>query len=132
MNNYFVGQSTFMKCVASRHIIDEIARVSSDKNPIHLSESYASNTRFGRCIAHGLFCLGMISALLANELPGEGAILLSQNVSYKRPVFIGDEITASVEITRIEREKRQIELKTICTNQASEIVLDGSVIVMME
>lgn len=132
MRDFFVGQSASVKRIATRDIVDEIARVSQDQNPVHLDESYAANTRFKHCIAHGLFCTGMISALLANELPGNGTILLKQEIVYKNPVYIGDEITASVEILHIEPDRARIKLKTKCKNQMGTTVLDGFVYVMVE
>ena len=74
---------------------------------------------------HGLIGAGLISAVIGTKLPGTGTIYLSQNLRFCAPVRIGDKITARVEITNINQEKRSVELKTICTNQEGIIVIDG-------
>ncbi|MBU0511602.1 MAG: MaoC family dehydratase, partial [Chloroflexi bacterium] len=52
------------------------AEISGDKNPIHLDEEYAVQTRFGRRLVHGILTSGMISALLGMQLPGPGSIYI--------------------------------------------------------
>lgn len=105
--------------------INSTALWSGDNNPIHISDEYASKTRFGRRIAHGLICLGMVSNVVGNKLPGEGSILLNQSIDYLKPVFIGDIIKCNVEIEGIERTN--CYLKYLCTNQDDDIVLQGKI-----
>lgn len=62
-------RETLMRTVMDDDVID-FARISGDENPIHLSESYASTTRFGQRIAHGLYTASLISAVLGTRLPG--------------------------------------------------------------
>lgn len=108
--------------------IHQMAEISGDYNPIHINEDYAKATPFGGVIAHGLFGVGMISALLGNVLPGDGTIILSEEIRFRKPIYAGDHITASVVISEIAYERKRVSLTAICTNQRGETVLEGSVL----
>ena len=41
---------------------------------LHLDESYAKGTRYGRCIVHGVLLNGALSAVIAQKLPGMYAL----------------------------------------------------------
>jgi 3-hydroxybutyryl-CoA dehydratase len=103
--------------------------VCLDVNPIHLDEEYARQTRFGRRIVPGMLSAGLISACIGTRLPGTGTIYLSQNLSFLRPVYLDDTITATVEVSALE-ERGRVRLRTTCTNQAGELVLDGEAVVL--
>ena len=126
-----IGQrASYSKTATDADILLFLA-ISGDNNPIHIDEESAKKTRFGRRILPGIWSAGLISALLASRLPGPGSIYLSQTLNFKRPVFPGDTITATAEITAIRREKGIVTLTTTCSNQAGEIVLEGEAVVML-
>lgn len=102
------------------------AGITLDTNSAHLNEEYAKKTFFKKRIAHGMLTAGLVSAVLGTKLPGEGSIYLSQDLIFTAPVYIGDTITAKVEIDEIIIEKNRVILTTICTNQNGEIVLKGT------
>lgn len=106
------------------------AQATGDANPLHLDEAYAATTRFGRRIAHGILSVGMISAILGNDLPGVGTIYLSQSAQFRAPVYLGDTITATCEVVKIREEKGIVTLRTTCTNQDGTLVLEGEAIVI--
>lgn len=121
-----IGDFYGMKQVATEEIVKGIAEVSGDINPVHLDTAYAKGSMFGGKVAHGLFCLNMISAILGNHLPGPGTILIAQDFKYKKPVYIGDEIETKVSVESSVPEKSIYQLRTVCINQHGVIVLEGS------
>ena len=125
-----VGQrSSFTKTVSETDIY-MFAVVSGDVNPAHLNEEYAKTTRFGKRIAHGIISAGLISAVIGVWLPGPGSIYMGQNLSVLAPVYIGNTITASVEVIEIIPEKNRVRLKTTCVNQDGKTVTEGEALVM--
>jgi 3-hydroxybutyryl-CoA dehydratase len=110
--------------------IEAFARASGDLNPVHLDEAYASTTTFGRRIAHGMLTASLVSAVLGNDLPGPGTIYLSQELKFKAPVYLDDEITATVELIRYREDKRIATFRTTCTNQDGNPVLEGEAVVI--
>lgn len=101
-----------------------------DYNPVHSDREYAAATVFKEPIAPGIWTAGLISAVIGTRLPGPGAIYLSQDLKFLKPVKSGDSISARVEVIEINREKNRIRLRTICTNQRAEDVLTGEAVVM--
>ena len=74
---------------------------------------------------------GLISAALANDLPGPGTVYLSQTLQFKAPVFPGDMITTTVEVKSVRPDKPIVTLGTVCTNQDQKIVLEGEAVVLV-
>lgn len=101
-----------------------------DYNPVHADRDYAATTMFKQPIAPGIWTAGLISGVIGTRLPGPGAIYLSQELKFLKPVFFSDVITARVEVLEVLRERNRIRLKTVCTNQRGEEVLTGEALVM--
>lgn len=99
--------------------------MTTDHNPLHLDEEYAKKTLFGRRIAHGMISAGLISAVLGTKLPGEGTIYMGQELKFKRPVFIGDTVTAWVEVVEKDDAKKRLVLHTWVEKQDGTVVTDG-------
>lgn len=116
-------------------ITDEMIRafadLTGDTNPVHLDDEYAAGTRFGRRIAHGMIAAGLISAALANDLPGPGTVYLSQTLQFKVPVYPGDILTTTVEVKSMRPDKPIATLGTVCTNQEGTVVLEGEAVVLV-
>jgi acyl dehydratase len=111
--------------------VDAFALVTGDRNPVHLDEAFAQQTRFGRRIAHGMLTASLISSVLANQLPGEGSVYLGQTLQFVAPVFPGDEVTACVTVTEVRENRPIIKLETICVNQRGETVIRGEATVLV-
>ena len=101
------------------------ADLTGDHNPIHMDDEFASHSLFGKRIAHGMLSASLISAVLANDLPGQGSIYLGQTLKFVAPVFIGDELTARVTVVSVRDDKPIAKLETVCINQRDEIVIKG-------
>ena len=101
-----------------------------DYNPVHSDREYAAATAFKEPIAPGIWTAGLISAVIGTRLPGPGAIYVSQELKFLKPVKSGDSISARVEVVEINREKNRIRLRTVCMNQRAEEVLTGDAVVM--
>jgi acyl dehydratase len=129
--DYREGQSASITRHVTAEDVEAFARVSGDTNPVHLDAGYAATTRFGKRIAHGMLAVSYISAALGTRLPGPGTIYLSQNVSFLKPVFLGDTITATVSVSKFRPEKGILTLITECFNQAGEKVVDGQAVCLV-
>ena len=115
----------------SDEMIRSFAELTGDTNPVHLDDAYAAGTRFGRRIAHGMIAAGLISATLANDLPGPGTVYLSQTLQFKGPVYPGDTITATVEVKTLRPDKPIVTLGTVCTTHDEQVVLVGEAVVVV-
>ena len=119
-----LGQcASLMRTVMETDVID-FAQVSGDNNPIHLSDDYAASTKFGQRIAHGMFTASLISAVIGTQMPGPGAVYLSQTLRFLGPVKIGDVVTAMVEVAEKIEKGRRVRLDCRCVVDG-RAVLEG-------
>jgi 3-hydroxybutyryl-CoA dehydratase len=120
-------REAYTKTVKSSDVIG-FAELTGDRNPIHLSEHFAAKTPFKGRIAHGLYTAGLISAVIGTRLPGPGAVYLSQTLTFKAPVKIGDTVTAMVEVVELIAKGRRAKLHCQCT-VGDTVVLEGEALV---
>ncbi len=125
-----LGQSAEIVRVVSAGDIDAFAAVSGDNNPIHMDQAYAETTAFKDRIAHGMLSGAFISAVLGTRLPGVGAIYLSQSLRFRRPVKIGDEITARVTVEALDDTKGHVTFTTVCL-VGGKAVVDGQAVILV-
>jgi acyl dehydratase len=95
--------------------IKAFAGISGDRNPVHLDEKYAENSQFNARIAHGMMTASYFSALFGTKIPGEGCVYTHQSLAFKKPVYIGDTVLATVKVSEIDLDKRRVKFKTVCT-----------------
>jgi 3-hydroxybutyryl-CoA dehydratase len=122
-------EASFAKTVSEADIVG-FADVTGDKNPVHLDADFAARTIFKQRIAHGMLTASFISAVFGMELPGPGAIYVSQTLNFKGPVRIGDEVVAKVKVAELFPAKRRARFDCICTVNGKS-VLDGEAILMV-
>lgn len=118
----------YAKTITETDII-MFAAASGDINPVHMNQEYAEKTIFGGRIAHGILSAGVISACIANKLPGSGTVYLGQTLKFKAPVRAGDTVTAIVTVKSIDAAKNRVVLDTIC-QVAGKTVLEGEATVL--
>ena len=130
MSELTVGMAAKISRTYDEWDIFTFAAVTGDLNPAHTDEAFAEGTPFRGRVAHGMLTSSLISAVLGTQLPGPGTIYLSQDLKFKRPVRIGDTITATAEIVELLPEKNIARLNTTCLNQRGESVVEGEAVVM--
>jgi 3-hydroxybutyryl-CoA dehydratase len=125
-----IGQTAELRRTVTAADLDAFAAVTGDSNPVHLDEAYAAATPFKGRIAHGMLSAGYISAVLGTELPGPGAIYVSQTLNFRRPVRIGDEVTAEVKVVAIDPARARVTFATQCV-VAGKTVVEGEAVVVV-
>lgn len=125
MKNLSVGQKATRSITLTAEHVKSYAEITGDHNPLHFDEDFVSKTKFKRLVVQGGLTTGLLHALVAMDMPGPGAVFLSQNWKFTAPVFIGDTITAEAEILSIHASKPVTQLKVAITQQNGEDVLEG-------
>ena len=105
-------------------MVENFANISEDFNPVHLDKEYASKSRYKKQIIHGLMATSLFSGLFGTKLPGEGCVYKSQNIRFKRPIYLGDFVKAIVEVTNINIDKKTISFSTKCLVKG-KVAIDG-------
>src|SRR4051812_3892567 len=108
--NINIGDTFRMEREVTDELIRQFAELSGDHNPIHLDEDFASRTRFGKRIAHGMLSGAFISAVLGYKFKERKIVFLSQSMRFTAPTFIGDTITTTATVTKIREDKGIVTL----------------------
>ena len=121
--------ATFAKTITEADIV-MFAGVSVDNNAIHINEEFAASTLFKGRIAHGMLSASVISAAIANKLPGPGTIYMSQSLRFRAPVRAGDTVRATVTVKELIPEKCRVLLGTDCA-VGGQVVIEGEALVAL-
>ncbi|CCW72083.1 unnamed protein product [Phytomonas sp. Hart1] len=108
-----VGSSASKKFTIRSEDVIAFGNIIEDHNPIHSDSDAAKAAGFPRTICHGMFAGSLFSGLMATEIPGPNTIYLSQNLNFKAPIFVGDEVEVSVEVTQFRRSKGLVAMRTV-------------------
>ena len=104
---------------------ERYAEVTGDRNPLHFDANFAGRTRFKRLVAQGGITSGMLNALVAMDLPGAGTVFMSQSLKYLAPTYLGDTLTAEVEVLSLKPDKPVCQLRATIKNQDGTVLLEG-------
>ncbi len=125
-----LGMAASLSKTITTEVIEAFAAVSGDTNPVHLDEAFASTTRFGGRIAHGMMTGALISAVIGTKLPGTGSIYMSQSLKFRAPVKVNDTVEATVTVSAIDAAKGRVTLACACT-VGETVVADGEALVLV-
>jgi phosphate acetyltransferase len=125
-----IGQQVSLSRTLTEDDIRAFAAVSGDTNPAHLDPVFASQSVMKQVVGHGMWTGSIISTILGTRFPGPGTIYLGQTFRFMKPVFVGDTVTASVEVLSKNDEKGTVQLACRVVNQHGKTVLDGEASVL--
>ncbi|MFI0400229.1 MAG: MaoC family dehydratase [Thiolinea sp.] len=120
-----VGDKAARKRIFTDADVQQFADLTGDHNPVHLDAEFAAGTQFKAQIVHGMLVGSLFTGVLGEELPGPGSIYMTQNLSFKAPVYLGQEVTASVEVTSIREGKGIVSFDTYVTDQDGKVLVKG-------
>ena len=105
------------------------AEVTLDFNPLHLDDEFASESPFGRPIAHGLLGLSLVAGL-ASKCPNVETIALLgvHDWQFIRPVYYGDRIHVVSSVFQLEpagRKRGRVVWERCLINQSGYTVQRG-------
>ena len=131
-----IGNTASLTRTLSKRDTELFAAMSGDMNPAYMNEAYAAeNSTYHGVIGHGMWSASLISTVLGTLLPGPGTIYMGQNVTFKKPVRLGDTVTVTVTVLEkktVEKKssKPVVIFKCSCTNSKGEIVAEGKATVL--
>src|SRR5262249_16916083 len=102
-----------------------------DFSPLHVDAEYAGTTEFGRPVVHGMLLASLFSQLVGMWLPGKHALYLGQDLSFRRPVMIGETVRASARVISKNAVTRTLTVSTEIRNAEGKVVVSGTAKVKM-
>ena len=123
-----MGMTRYIRKVITDRDIEQFAEISTDHNPVHLDDEYARDTIFEGRIAHGMLTAGLISAVIGEQLPGQGTIYMSQNLKFLAPVRPGDLVHAEVKVVDMVIDKRRVKLDCRCEVNGKNVLVGEAIV----
>jgi acyl dehydratase len=128
----YIGQVVTYTRTITDADIRRFAELSGDTNPLHLDDAYAQRTRFGARIAHAAYISSFFSQIVGTQMPGPGTIFVNQRLRFRSPVYIGETVTASVEITALGEAVASVHVRLLCTVEGGRSVIEGEASLLFE
>lgn len=111
--------------------VEAFAEVSGDHNPLHLDAEYAAQTQFKRPIVHGMLAASLFSRLIGMEFPGPGTVYLSQELHFRRPMYVETDYLIKLKVLEVNPERHSVRLETLLVDaQRGKPHLTGEALVM--
>lgn len=117
-------KDSFTKTMTETDVIIWVG-LTADTNPMHIDKEYSKTTRFGDVLVPGVLVLGLISNVVTRLTLGN--VAASMEMKFRRPVYIGDTITAQAEIIEKVDSKHMVKLAAVCLNQNGDIIMAGQI-----
>ena len=131
MNNYkfdelTVGMTESFKVSITEEMLEAFKGITGDVNPLHNDEEFAKAKGHPGRVAYGMLTASFLSTLAGVYIPGERSLIQQVETKFAKPVYIGDELTVTGEITELVESVQRLELKVTITNQDGKKVLRGT------
>ncbi len=130
INEINIGDRESVTVTLNEDNVKAFAEATGDYNPIHMDEEHAKGSQFGRRVVHGVLLTGIVSGILGTKLPGLGTVAREMDAKFSRPAFIGDTVTATVELTEKKERFNICIFKYTVVNQDGKTVVRGRAVVL--
>jgi len=105
--------------------VEAFARLSGDRNPLHMDDAFAARTHFQRRVVHGMLVANYVSTMIGMQCPGPGALWGQQSFRWLAPVFIGDSIQLTLKVAHKSLGSRALKVEVKAANQEGKVVMEG-------
>lgn len=99
--------------------------IFKDENPLHTQNEFAIKKGFKAKVMHGNILNGFLSHFVGECLSTKEVIIHSQEIQFKKPVYLHDELMFKANVSGVFESVHAIEFKFNFTNSSKEIVAKG-------
>lgn len=117
LDDISIGLTQSFHVSVTTEMLEKFLEISQDTNPLHVDEAYALSKGFKDKVVYGLLTSSFYSTLVGVHLPGRYCILQGLDISFSKPVYVGDTLTITGEVSYINEAYKQLEIKATITNQ---------------
>lgn len=117
-------KGSFTKTV-TEHDNKLFAELSGDYNPVHFQDDIGRRLGFDARVSNGFVQESRIAAALVETFNSDEAVVvaLEKNTRFLKPVYMGDEITATVEVVGRIKALQALKIRATCVNAKGDIVV---------
>ncbi len=120
-----IGFSKEFQITITESMVDDFADISGDFSPIHMDDEYAKSTSFKKRVVHGMLLASFLSRIDGMYLPGKHALYFSQDLEFRNPCFIGDNLKIESKVIDKSISTKILKIESKITNQENKILLYG-------
>jgi len=113
------------KFTVTEKIYNNFIDLFRDRNPMHVNEEFAKNKGFKEKVMHGNILNGFLSYFVGECLPEKNVIIHTQEIQYKNPVYLNDNLYFQAQITGFFESVKAIEFKYVFKNEELKVVAKG-------
>ena len=121
-----VGHKESFTVTITKEMRDKFRDITGDVNPLHNDIKYAKANGHEECVAFGMMSASFLSTLAGVYLPGERSLIQKTEVNFRKPVYLGDTLTITGEVTDKHDSFNLLDLKVLITNQDGVKVVKGN------
>ena len=81
-----VGETRSLNRTITEADVRRFVEMTGDDNPLHIDRDFAEETSFKDIVVHGMLGASFISTVIGTQLPGPGALWVSQSLDFLLPV----------------------------------------------
>ena len=124
-DDFVVGYTGSFTRPVTEHDNTLFAELSGDYNPVHFDDDLARCLGYEGRISNGFVQESRIAAALVETFgsPTTLVVALEKNTRFVRPVYMGDVISATVEVVGRVEAMRALKIKAQCVNQNGDVVV---------
>jgi len=127
LDDIFIGKQFVFKKIITNDLINGFSVLTGDYHPLHVDAEYAKRNGFDDIIAQGFLVSGFMSYVVGMNLPGENALILSQESKFINPIYLNEEITFVCEVTTIDIRFSIFELSYVVLTANNLKAISGKV-----
>ncbi len=106
--------------------MEDFARITGDTNPLHGNDEFAKGKGFAKRVVYGMLLASKFSYLVGMLIPGLNALYMTQDIVFKIPVYVGEQLALKGTVLSKSESTRIIELKTEILNAEGKVAVEGT------
>jgi acyl dehydratase len=111
--------------VVTEKVYETFQECSKDMNPLHTDETFAKNKGFRGRVMYGNILGAFLSYFIGECLPAKNIIIHSQEINYRKPVYLNDTLNLRAVIREVHESVNAVIWSFSFSNQSNEIVAKG-------
>lgn len=131
IEDLFIGKIARMQRIFTDEEVKICEKLTKDHSPVYNLNEEIWKNYYDQPIVPGLLAEGLINQVISEKLPGVACLLLQKELIFYLPVYVGDIITAELEIIDINVERNWVTQKVTCMNQSGSEVIKGQVVIVI-
>jgi acyl dehydratase len=117
-----VGMKVSHEYVISNEVYEKFLAAFHDYSPVHVDPTFAIARGFSDKVMHGAMLNGFISHFIGMRFPGRFSLLLSVDLRFSNPSYLGDTIRLEAQVKQKMDLRQLLVLDAALTNVTRQLL----------